>query len=456
MKKLFCMFLVFVLLFVPQAQAEDYMYFSSGEMTLTDGIDTDRMAHLGGVYYAADRQGKLWMTQIFTDWILVNTAPQGCRLIAGNPKADKLVIYAQNTLFISYDGVKFTPIKELTQDTVVLYNCGLYTAMHKTESGFALEYSFDALNWYVFPAELTASTFTVLWVNENQIVLKGMQTADGTFDTILDVTKPEAVGKFANLVYDVLSDTLVDNAAYTGAKLIYADAPKNHFIYVFCEDAPGGYRYQIVRKTSGQINAVSAVIASKDLELCISADTLFFAKDGKSVDLVCPTGPWMQLNDETAFPVLRSACSVSEDVFFDSGFSTAYYCKNTIPLPLDRAGVEVLLNGCYLAFDSAPQIINDRTMVPLRAIAEALGCSVEFNDATYEITIRRTDGVVLTMTLGVLSATKTWADGMQSTTTLDAAPVIVNDRTLVPLRFISESLDLTTEWVADTKTVVLK
>ncbi len=456
LKKFLCIILAFLLFCTPIVQAEDYMYFSSGEMALSGGIDADRMVCLGGVYYAADAQGKLWMTQVFTDWILVNTAPQNCRLIAGQTTADKLVVYAQNTLYISYDGGAFTPVKELSPDSVVRYNCGLYTAMHKTEGGFALEYSFDALNWYTLPTDLTSSVFSVLWVNENTFILKDMQTAEGTFDTILDKAQPEAIGKYANLVYDVLSDTIVDSAAYTGAKLIYADAPKNHFVYVFCEDAPGGYRYQIVRKTGGQISDVSAVIASKDLELHISGDTLFFAKDGKSVDLVCQTGPWLQLNDETAFPVLRGAASVSENVFFDSGFTTAYYCKNTIPMPLERAGVEVLLNGNYLAFDSAPQIINDRTMVPLRAIAEALGCTVEFSDATREITIRRTDGVVLSMTLGMNTATKTRADGVSATTTLDAAPVIVNDRTLVPLRFVSENLDLTATWVEDTKTVVLK
>ena len=51
----------------------------------------------------------------------------------------------------------------------------------------------------------------------------------------------------------------------------------------------------------------------------------------------------------------------------------------------DVAEIQVILNGERLEFDVPPQIINDRTMVPMRAIFEALGMEVEWNQETQTV-----------------------------------------------------------------------
>ena len=123
------------------------------------------------------------------------------------------------------------------------------------------------------------------------------------------------------------------------------------------------------------------------------------------------------------------------------------------------AGVTVELNGETLNFTDAngytvnPQIINNRTMVPLRKIFETLGAEIEwFGDTETVIATKGDTKVKLQINNPIAELTK---DGVTQKITLDSKPVIVNDRTLVPLRFISESLEKQVAWDQDTQTSII-
>lgn len=112
-------------------------------------------------------------------------------------------------------------------------------------------------------------------------------------------------------------------------------------------------------------------------------------------------------------------------------------------------GVTVNLNGSQMNFDVPPMIENSRTLVPFRKIFEALDCAVSYTKENGVQTVTANRGNKwITLEIGKNEIT---VDG--ETKTLDVAPKIVNGRTLVPLRAISESLDCTVDWSADTKTV---
>ncbi len=111
--------------------------------------------------------------------------------------------------------------------------------------------------------------------------------------------------------------------------------------------------------------------------------------------------------------------------------------------------ITVTLDGTEIVFDVPPQTINDRTMVPMRAIFEALGCTVTWADETQTITAVK-DGKTMTMQIG----NKTFNCGDQ-VISLDVPPTEIDGRTLVPVRAISEGLDCTVEWVEGTKTVII-
>jgi hypothetical protein len=104
--------------------------------------------------------------------------------------------------------------------------------------------------------------------------------------------------------------------------------------------------------------------------------------------------------------------------------------------------IKVDVNGSPLQLDVAPMIVNGRTLVPLRAIFNALGATVQWNPA--DQSIAATKGST-TINLQIGSTTALY-NGTQIT--LDAAPQIVGGRTLVPVRFIGEALEAQVSWDA--------
>ena len=123
------------------------------------------------------------------------------------------------------------------------------------------------------------------------------------------------------------------------------------------------------------------------------------------------------------------------------------------------AGVTVELNGETINFTDEngftvnPQIINSRTMVPLRKIFETLGAQIEWYGETETVIATKGDTIVkLQINNPIAEVTK---NGVTEKITLDSKPVIVENRTLVPLRFISESLEKQVAWDQETQTAII-
>ena len=105
----------------------------------------------------------------------------------------------------------------------------------------------------------------------------------------------------------------------------------------------------------------------------------------------------------------------------------------------------------YVVNDVAPEIKNDRTMLPIRIIAEALGAKVTWNEAEQKVTIAE-DDLTIEIFIGQPFAT---VNGKP--VQLDAPAYIANDRTYLPLRFVAENLGATVEWnAADSSVTIFK
>lgn len=98
------------------------------------------------------------------------------------------------------------------------------------------------------------------------------------------------------------------------------------------------------------------------------------------------------------------------------------------------------VNGKVMETNAAPIIIHGRTMVPIRYISEAFGAKVMWNDKLKKLTISL-DDKTLDMTIGAT------LPGM------DTAPEIINHRTFVPLRYISEQFNANVIWNGQTQTI---
>ncbi len=119
--------------------------------------------------------------------------------------------------------------------------------------------------------------------------------------------------------------------------------------------------------------------------------------------------------------------------------------------------VAVQINGKLQVFDVPAQIINDRTMVPMRHIFETYGGTVSWIPTSQTIVSTWPDGTIIRMSIGhtVMNVTNV-ISGKNETIMLDSPPVIVpGDRTLVPVRAISESLGKNVVWDDLTRTVFI-
>jgi len=114
-----------------------------------------------------------------------------------------------------------------------------------------------------------------------------------------------------------------------------------------------------------------------------------------------------------------------------------------------QRGIRVTVDGTPLSLDVEPVIRNGRTLVPMRAIFERLGATVDWNAGTGTITARRSNQTIQ-LTIGSATAS---VDGRR--VNLDVPAEIVSNRTLVPVRFVSEALGARVDWAADTQTVII-
>src|SRR3989337_2687369 len=114
-----------------------------------------------------------------------------------------------------------------------------------------------------------------------------------------------------------------------------------------------------------------------------------------------------------------------------------------------QGAVRVFVDGAQVRLDQPPITQGGRVLVPLRGIFEKMGAVVEWNAGTR--TVRAARGTTLVeLQIGSRIAR---VDGRA--VTLDVPPMVLGGRTLVPLRFISESLGATVDYRAESRTVLI-
>ncbi len=111
------------------------------------------------------------------------------------------------------------------------------------------------------------------------------------------------------------------------------------------------------------------------------------------------------------------------------------------------------VNGAEKPIDeqgTAPVIVQNRTLLPVRSVVEELGGSVEWNGETREVTLR-VGGDTVRLTINSTTAYRN-----DEEKTLDVAPTVLNNRTMLPIRFIAESFRFEVAYDEATKTVSIK
>lgn len=114
--------------------------------------------------------------------------------------------------------------------------------------------------------------------------------------------------------------------------------------------------------------------------------------------------------------------------------------------------ITITINGQILITPTDPYISNDITMVPMRAIFEALGADVEWHGDEQRVTAYK-DGITLELIIGSSAIAKIAEDGTATEITAESPSVIVDDSTIIPARAVSELLGCNVDWNGDTRTV---
>lgn len=161
-------------------------------------------------------------------------------------------------------------------------------------------------------------------------------------------------------------------------------------------------------------------------------------KDGKEVKL--------KAEKDGTYSFTMPKGGVTVDTTFKQAEGTANTDKPaaaTKTILLQIGSTAVIVDDQAIINDVAPVIRNDRTLVPIRVITEALGGQVAWNEAAKEVTLT-VNGKEIKMTIG------------KALEKYGVAPVIIGGRTFVPVRFVADELGAVTTWDDATKTVTIQ
>ena len=173
----------------------------------------------------------------------------------------------------------------------------------------------------------------------------------------------------------------------------------------------------------------------------------------------------------TSVTIGDSVTSIGDDAFYDCQKLTIYGYKDSyinnyaeqnelqfIELDSDTKSNEIILVigtcraivfGRSVENDVAPLIVSSRTMLPARFVAENLGATVGWDNATHTVTITN-DSTTIKIIIGSDTA---YVNGVAKT--LDSPAFLQNDRTYTPVRFICENLGANVDWDGTTQRVII-
>ena len=319
----------------------------------------------------------------------------------------------------------------------------------------------DAENYKWADSEEAAKTipFTVapkkVELTVDNSTLKGAGSVTFTVDGVCE-------GDAAKVVCDV------DSIKVEGLK---ASLPNATMEYTFTTDMGGNYEpascvVSVTRRKSGSSSSDTSAptygVSTGKTENGEISVTPAKAEAGETVTIKATPDSGYQLDkmtvkdknnstvklkkvDDNEYTFTMPVGKVSVDATFvqkdAADDSNAAEAGKTIKLQIGSRIVNV--DNEAVIYDAAPVIRNDRTLVPIRIITEALGGKVDWNGATKEVTLSINDKEIK-MTIG------------KTLEKYGVAPVIIDGRTFVPVRFVADELGANVAWDDSTKTVTIK
>jgi surface protein len=173
-------------------------------------------------------------------------------------------------------------------------------------------------------------------------------------------------------------------------------------------------------------------------DFVFSAQELMENYDGSTM---ADTWVFQRLNQEEPSP---------EELPATQEFSQEEPSPAELPVTSD---IDILINGVPLEMDVPPIVLHGRTLVPLRAIVEALGAEVEWLHG--EVVISLPDGTVIFTEIGNDLIVVHRPDNTYDFFFVDVPPLLYQDRTMLPVRILAEIAGFEVDWDNDTRSVII-
>lgn len=258
----------------------------------------------------------------------------------------------------------------------------------------------------------------------------------------------------------------IDNKANESEKLIITTSD-NDYAWFGLEALGTDVDFQEFFQSICSADTLAKILtAQKGVETQVSITSTKYARETYNFenyaryDLTCLTTPVGGETSSTRLTVFLTAKNGKLYIieyhysYGESHFEDVIYMLNHTSYHLGEISIKV--NGEKITSDSSPMILEGRTFVPIRAVAEKLGYTVGWDSETEVITINSSDGsTTLYYQIGVDYSIKE-VNSQQEILHLDVVPFIYNGRTYLPLRSVGEAVGGSVEWIADSRTVIIK
>lgn len=156
----------------------------------------------------------------------------------------------------------------------------------------------------------------------------------------------------------------------------------------------------------------------------------------------------ISIKENTTLNAVAIKDNISSDVTTNSYSFTSG--KTEMVFTLDE--ISYTVNGAAKSMDVAPVSIQDRTMLPIRYAAEPLGAKVDWDGTARKVTVTQ-NSTVLELWIDNSTAKVNGKDVAIDPENSNVKPIIVNNRTLLPMRFVTENLGCAVEWNAATRQI---
>ena len=268
--------------------------------------------------------------------------------------------------------------------------------------------------------------YTYIWGKPHQpdFIAWSTDTINWTHEDVPEYTFPKKIGNVA-----------LRNIVNGPNRSISASIAGNNFSKVV-QEAGEMIRYPITRQAFGDwIFSLSA-----DDELFVSYDGIYSIKATTSETV------------GNGSPIAKRTYEDGDDIIIVIDYDSSIRIpKQAVYDELERikGAPYVQLNDTILAFDEPPVMESDRTLVPMRFLFEQMDATVDWEEST-QTAIAQKDGTKIQFSINSLTAD---VDGKQET--MDVPARLIGDKTMVPLRFLSENLGYDVQWDEDANMAIV-